>query len=69
MSQKWQALHLIKTIKQKLLRPLKAIPVCFFNGQVRFLPQVFIRGEFVGGLDILSQLHDSGELKTLLETR
>lgn len=31
------------------------------------LPQVFVRGEFVGGADILSQLHANGELGKLLE--
>jgi monothiol glutaredoxin len=30
------------------------------------LPQIFISGEFVGGSDILYQMHQSGELgKTL----
>ncbi len=31
------------------------------------IPQVFIGGEFVGGSDILRQLHDSGELKAMLD--
>jgi monothiol glutaredoxin len=31
------------------------------------IPQVFISGEFVGGADILKQLHDSGELKGMIE--
>jgi monothiol glutaredoxin len=31
------------------------------------IPQVFIAGEFVGGADILKQLHDSGELAKQLE--
>ena len=31
------------------------------------LPQVYVGGEFVGGSDILGQLHESGELKTLIE--
>ncbi|MFZ5476291.1 MAG: Grx4 family monothiol glutaredoxin [Myxococcota bacterium] len=31
------------------------------------IPQVFVGGEFVGGADILRQLHDSGELKELIE--
>jgi monothiol glutaredoxin len=30
------------------------------------LPQVFIGGEFVGGSDILRELHDNGELKDLI---
>lgn len=31
------------------------------------LPQLFIRGEFVGGCDIMREMYQSGELKTLLE--
>lgn len=31
------------------------------------IPQVFVGGEFVGGADILKQLHDSGELKAMIE--
>lgn len=30
------------------------------------IPQVFVGGEFVGGADILRQLHESGELKALI---
>ncbi len=32
------------------------------------LPQIYVKGEFVGGNDILQQLHDTGELATLLGT-
>ncbi|CAM9409622.1 unnamed protein product [Choristocarpus tenellus] len=31
------------------------------------IPQVFVNGEFVGGCDILSQLHQSGELTTMFK--
>jgi monothiol glutaredoxin len=31
-------------------------------------PQIYIKGEFVGGCDILTQMHTNGELKTLLQT-
>jgi monothiol glutaredoxin len=31
------------------------------------IPQVFIGGEFVGGADILKELHDSGELKGMID--
>ncbi len=31
------------------------------------IPQIFVGGEFVGGADILKQMHDSGELKALIE--
>ncbi|KAK8795626.1 hypothetical protein WA158_000283 [Blastocystis sp. Blastoise] len=30
-------------------------------------PQLFIKGEFVGGCDIMMQLYESGELKKMLE--
>jgi len=30
------------------------------------IPQIFINGEFVGGCDILTEMHESGELKKLL---
>ncbi|WWD16148.1 Grx4 family monothiol glutaredoxin [Kwoniella shandongensis] len=30
------------------------------------IPQVYIKGEFVGGCDILLSMHQSGELETLL---
>jgi len=30
-------------------------------------PQVFIDGQFVGGCDIVTEMHQSGELKQLLE--
>ena len=31
------------------------------------IPQLYVRGEFVGGCDIVSELFESGELHTLLE--
>lgn len=31
------------------------------------IPQLYIKGEFVGGSDIIGEMHESGELKTLLE--
>lgn len=31
-------------------------------------PQLYIQGELVGGCDIVSDLHQKGELKSLLET-
>ena len=30
------------------------------------IPQLYIRGEFVGGCDIMKEMYQSGELKTLL---
>lgn len=32
------------------------------------LPQLYINKEFIGGCDIITQLHESGELKQLLTT-
>ena len=31
------------------------------------LPQVYINGEFVGGSDILAQLHEAGELSAMID--
>ncbi len=30
------------------------------------IPQLYVKGEFVGGADIIGEMHESGELKTLL---
>lgn len=32
------------------------------------IPQVFVGGEFVGGADIVMQMHTSGDLANLLKT-
>lgn len=32
------------------------------------VPQLYVKGEFVGGADILGEMHESGELKMLLAT-
>ncbi|MCC5796276.1 MAG: Grx4 family monothiol glutaredoxin [Methylophaga sp.] len=32
------------------------------------IPQLYIKGEFVGGADIVRDLHEQGELKKLLES-
>eukprot|EP00611_Tribonema_gayanum_P013352 TRINITY_DN2422_c0_g1_i1.p2 TRINITY_DN2422_c0_g1~~TRINITY_DN2422_c0_g1_i1.p2 ORF type:complete len:168 (-),score=22.65 TRINITY_DN2422_c0_g1_i1:57-560(-) len=31
------------------------------------IPQVYLNGEFVGGCDIMTQMHKSGELETMLK--
>ena len=31
-------------------------------------PQVFIKGELVGGADIIAQMHENGDLKKLIDT-
>jgi len=33
------------------------------------IPQLYIKGEFIGGCDILKEMFESGELKKLLETK
>ncbi len=30
------------------------------------IPQLYIKGEFIGGSDIMMEMHESGELKTAL---
>lgn len=31
------------------------------------IPQLYVKGEFVGGTDILNEMHESGELLSLLK--
>ena len=31
------------------------------------IPQLYIKGEFIGGSDIMTEMFDSGELKQLIE--
>lgn len=31
------------------------------------IPQLYIKGEFIGGSDIMAEMHESGELKALLQ--
>jgi monothiol glutaredoxin len=31
------------------------------------VPQLYVNGEFIGGTDIMNEMHDSGELKSLLQ--
>ena len=31
------------------------------------IPQIFINGQFIGGCDIITEMHQNGELKTLLD--
>lgn len=31
------------------------------------IPQLYVGGEFIGGCDIVTSMHESGELKELLE--
>ena len=31
------------------------------------IPQIFINGEFIGGADIIAQMHENGELASLLK--
>jgi monothiol glutaredoxin len=31
------------------------------------IPQLYVNGEFIGGCDIVKDMHESGELKELLQ--
>jgi monothiol glutaredoxin len=31
-------------------------------------PQVFVKGELIGGADIVTQMHETGELKKLIDS-
>jgi len=33
------------------------------------IPQLYVKGEFVGGCDIVREMYDSGELQDLLQTK
>jgi len=33
------------------------------------IPQLYVKGEFVGGCDIVREMHESGELKKLLDEK
>ncbi len=33
------------------------------------IPQLYIKGEFVGGCDIIKEMHESGELKQLFDEK
>ncbi|KAM0683203.1 monothiol glutaredoxin grx5 [Mitosporidium daphniae] len=33
------------------------------------IPQIFVKGEFIGGCDILAEMHGSGDLERLLREK
>jgi monothiol glutaredoxin len=33
------------------------------------IPQLYVKGEFIGGCDIVTEMHQSGELKNLLQDK
>ena len=33
------------------------------------IPQLYVKGEFVGGCDIIREMHDTGELQTLINDK
>ena len=33
------------------------------------IPQLYVRGEFIGGSDIMTEMYQSGELQQLLKTQ
>lgn len=45
--------------------------ICCFLSVKKFsewptIPQLYVNGEFIGGCDIVTQMHESGELKDVL---
>ena len=32
------------------------------------IPQLYVNGEFIGGCDIMTEMYDNGELKTLIQS-
>jgi monothiol glutaredoxin len=33
------------------------------------IPQLYVKGEFIGGCDIIKEMHEKGELKELLQSK
>ena len=33
------------------------------------IPQIYIKGEFIGGCDIVKEMYENGELKKILEAK
>lgn len=33
------------------------------------IPQLYVKGEFIGGCDIVREMHETGELQTLLQEK
>jgi monothiol glutaredoxin len=67
-----QAVQVLKTLNQ----PIKAVDVLSDDPlwealeqytQWPTVPQVFINGEFVGGCDIVTELHERGELEKIAQ--
>ena len=65
----------VAQILQSYNQPIKAINILedenIRQGIKEFsnwptIPQIYIKGEFIGGCDIVTEMHDSGELKKLL---
>jgi len=52
-------------LNTKQMLPLA--PTCKQPREWPTIPQVYLKGEFVGGCDILTQLHQSGDLETMLK--
>lgn len=68
----------VVNIMKKLATPFKDINVLedeslrqgikeFTDWQT--IPQVYVKGEFIGGCDIVSEMYENGELKELLEEK
>lgn len=39
----------------------------FFLSEWPTIPQLYVNGEFIGGCDIVTQMHENGELAELLK--
>ncbi|PON50993.1 Monothiol glutaredoxin-related [Parasponia andersonii] len=56
----------VKTIRNILVDPELKNTIKAFSHWLTF-PHVFIKGEFIGGSDIILNLHQNGELKEKLK--
>lgn len=69
---------MVVTIMKKLAVPFKDINV-LTNEELRegikeftdwpTIPQVYVKGEFIGGCDIIREMYENGELKDLLKEK
>jgi len=52
-----------------LLMHVTFLPGCFFNYRREWptIPQLYVKGEFVGGCDIITDQYKSGDLLDLLQ--
>ena len=64
---KFASLHFLPS-RRTILCIHASNPYCLSNcSQWPTIPQLYVNGEFIGGCDIVTQMHESGELKELLK--